>query len=295
MSPSKKRSKKKDNGPRDPRNSRAVFSTGTAPLKSNPLPSAPHRINNNNNNNNNIMSSSSRRSSSSTRATTSAARGSRSSGEIYDLAFSSDDDEDPRVQDENFALDPRRVVSTITRGAELHDDEMEAVLMTSAIAHMLNRNSNATGLCFTTQELEGWMGALVDNRDAIITLAIQADGRAGPGEPTFAARMRAAIPERFSKRNRYKNLLANGLAEVYSVYTALARVVERLPPPRSNHGKALSNLVTNLARVHALCAKEMQEEQEKEKYMKSEKITGKRYYRLCLSFVIFLSYILSYH
>jgi len=56
------------------------------------------------------------------------------------------------------------------------------------------------------------------------------------------------------------------------VYKALARVVEKLPPPRSNHGKALSNLVTNLARVHALCAKEMQEEQEEEKYTKSENL-----------------------
>lgn len=276
MSPSKKRSKKKYDGPRDSRNSRAVFSTGTA---LNPLPSAPRRINNNNN----ILMSCSSRSSSSTHATTSAARGSGSSGEIYDLANSSGDDDDPRVQDDDFAIDPRRVVSAIRRGAELHDDEMEAVLLTSAIAHALNRKASATGLSFTPPELEGWMGALVDNRDAIITLAIQADGRVGPGEPTFAARMRAAIPERFGKRNKYKNLLANGLAEVYSVYTALARVVEKLPPLRSNHGKALSTLVTNLARVHALCAKEMQEEQEKEKYMKSEKITGKRYYRFCLS------------
>ena len=242
------------------------------------------------------MSSSSSRSSSSTHTMTSAARGSASSGEICYLAYSSGDDDDPRVQDEDFALDPRRVVATITRGAELHDAEMEAVLLTSAIAHALNKKASATGLCFTPQELEGWMGALVDNWDAIITLAIQADGRVGPGEPTFAARMRAAIPEKFGKRIKYKNLLANGLAEVYSVYTALVGVVNKLLPPRSNHGKALvSNLVTNLARVHALCAKEMQEEQENEKYMKSEKITGKRYYRLCLSFVIFLSYILSYH
>jgi hypothetical protein len=88
---------------------------------------------------------------------------------------------------------------------------MEAVLLTSAIAHALNRKASATGLCFTPQELEGWMGALVDNRDAIITLAIQADGRVGPGETTFAARMRAAIPERFGKRNKYKNLLAKDL------------------------------------------------------------------------------------
>ena len=71
------------------------------------------------------------------------------------------------------------------------------------------------------------------------------------------------------------------------MYTALAKVVDKLPSPRSNHGKALSNLVVNLARVHALCAKEMQEEREKEKYMKSEKLTGKRYYRSCLSFVVF--------
>jgi hypothetical protein len=208
---------------------------------------------------------------------------------------SSDEDDDPRVQDKGFALDPRRVTSVIIRGAELHDDEMEAVLLTSRIAHMLNRNASATGLCFTPQELEGWMGGIVDSRNEIIMLAMQADGRVGPGESTFTARMRAAIPEKLGKRDKTKNRLANGLAEVYAVYTALAKVVDKLPSPRSNHGKALSNLVVNLARVHALCAKEMQEEREKEKYMKSEKLTGKLYYRSCLSFVIFLSYILSYH
>lgn len=127
--------------------------------------------------------------------------------EICNRAYSSGNDDDPRVQDEDFALDLRRVMSAIRHGAKLHDDEMEAVLLTSAIAHMLNRNASATGLCFTSQELEGWMGALVDNRNEIITLAIQADGRVGPGEPTFVARMRAAIPEKFGKRNKYKNLL----------------------------------------------------------------------------------------
>jgi len=259
-----------------------VFSAGTSPLKS---PSSKEA----------------RRATTASRvvstlSTTSVARGSRASPEIVVLDSDNEDSRvDPRVHEAGFSLDPQRVLSVYSRGSGLNDEVMQDVLITSAIAHRLKKNANASDLCFIPDELMSWMDAIVKNRVEIIALAMQADQLLPAGGGTFAARMIEAIPEKLIKRNKTKNFIADHLAEAYSVYTAVARIVKIKPSPRSSTGKALIDLVTNLARVHALCAMELQEDREKEKYMKSEKLTGKCYYRLCLSFVMFLSYILSYH
>jgi hypothetical protein len=140
---------------------------------------------------------------------------------------------------------------------------MQEVMITSAITHRLKKNASASDLCFPPDELMGWMDAIVKNRVEIVARAMQVDELLPAGGGTFAARMIEAIPEKLIKRNKTKNFIADHLAETYSVCTAVARIVEIKPSPRT--GKALIDLVTNLARVHALCAKELQEDREKEK------------------------------
>ena len=265
MSPGKK--KKKHDGPRDVRHRIIVFSAGSSPLKSTASTAARHV---NRNVSSSVLSSVTHSSSSAP------------APEIFES-----DEETPRVNDSAFSLDPQRVLSAYSRGSELHDKELEQVVITSAIAHRLKKNASAGDLCFSVEELLGWMEDLVTNRLAIVALAMQADVLLPPGGGTFAARMSEAIPEKLSKRNKTKNSLSDRLAEVYSLYTALARIVKKTPLPRSHVGKALSNLVTNIARVHVLCAKELQEDQEKKSYMQSVKLSGKHHSCLRLSVVIF--------
>ena len=146
MSPSKR--KKGHDGPRDPRNRRAVYSAGTSPLKSNiPPPPSIQRVNN--------IIKSSRRSSSSTHAATAVARGSGFSLEIHDLCDDSGGEEDLRVDEAGFSIDPQRVLVAYRRGKELGDSELDDVLMKSAIAKMLKRNSSGGGLSFSIDELMG--------------------------------------------------------------------------------------------------------------------------------------------
>ena len=45
------------------------------------------------------------------------------------LLDSDDEDKDPHEHDAAFALDPNRVLSAYSRGAELNDVELEKVLM----------------------------------------------------------------------------------------------------------------------------------------------------------------------
>ena len=266
MAPVKKK-KKGHEGPRDTLHRKAVFSAGTSPIKS-PSSTAARRAT--------TASSSTSRSSSSTRSSASVARGYKSSAPEIEILDSDDEDlrVDPRVHEADFSLDPQRVLSAYSRGSGLNDEVMEEVMITSAIAHRLKKNASASDLCFPPDELMGWMDAIVKNRVEIVALAMQADELLPAGGGTFAARMIEAIPEKLIKRNKTKNYIADRLAETYSVYTAVARIVAIKPSPRSSTGKALIDLVTNLARVHALCAKELQEDREKEKYMKSEKLTG---------------------
>jgi len=51
------------------------------------------------------------------------------SAEVFVLLDSDDEDKDPHEHDAAFALDPNRVLSAYSRGAELNDVELEKVLM----------------------------------------------------------------------------------------------------------------------------------------------------------------------
>ena len=197
MSPSKR--KKGRDGPRDPRNRREVYSTGTSPLKSSPPPPSIQRVVNYN-----IMSS--QRSSSSTHAAT-ANSGSGFSLEIHNLCGDSGDEEDLRVDEAGFSIDPQRVLAAYRCGKELGDLEFDDVIMKSAIAKMLKRNSSGGGLSFSIDELMGMMADLVGSRDDILALAERADMRVLE-ETYFAKRLREAIPDTCNKRNSLKNILA---------------------------------------------------------------------------------------
>jgi hypothetical protein len=110
----------------------------------------------------------------------------------------SDDEDsrvDQRVHEAGFSLDPQRVLSVYSRESGLSDEVMQDVIITSAIAHRLKKYANASDLCFTPDELMGWMDAIVNNRAEIIVLAMQADELLPAGGGTFAARMIEAIPE----------------------------------------------------------------------------------------------------
>ena len=278
MSPSKR--KKGHDGPRDPRNRRAVYSAGTSPLKSNiPPPPSIQRVNN--------IIKSSRRSSSSTHAATAVARGSGFSLEIHDLCDDSGGEEDLRVDEAGFSIDPQRVLVAYRRGKELGDSELDDVLMKSAIAKMLKRNSSGGGLSFSIDELMGMMADLVGSRDDILALAERGDMRAL--EATyFAKRLREAIPDTLNKRNSLKNILAENLAEVYTARLDITKLHVTIPSSRSKSGKALSNFIATLGRVHVLCAKELQEEGEKVRYMKSVKLTGECRAIVCVYPLLYL-------
>jgi hypothetical protein len=117
------------------------------------------------------------------------------------------------------------------------------------------------------------MADLVGSRDDILALAERGDMRAL--EATyFAKRLREAIPDTLNKRNSLKNILAENLAEVYTAILDITKLHVTIPSSRSKSGKALSNFIATLGRVHVLCAKELQEEGEKVRYMKSVKLTG---------------------
>jgi hypothetical protein len=116
MAPSHK--KKRGDDPRDPRHRRVVLSAGSSPLKSPPL--------------NGGMSCCVEQqyivagcSSSSAQTMTVGLR----SAEVFVLLDSDDEDKDPHEHDAAFALDPNRVLSAYSRGAELNDVELEKVLM----------------------------------------------------------------------------------------------------------------------------------------------------------------------
>ena len=101
-------------------------------------------------------------------------------------------------------------------------------------------------------------------------------------ETYFAKRLREAIPDTCNKRNSLKNILAENLAEVYTVILDITKAHVKIPSSRSKSGKTLSNLIATLGRVHVLCAKELQEEGEKVRYMKSVKLTGEYRALVCV-------------
>jgi hypothetical protein len=127
----------------------------------------------------------------------------------------------------------------------------------------------------------GMMADLVGSRDDILALAERANMRAL--EATyFAKHSREAIPDTLNKRNSLKSILAENLAEVYTVILDITKLHVQIPSSRSKSGKTLSNLIATLGRVHVLCTKELQEEGEKVRYMKSVKLTGECRTHVCV-------------
>jgi hypothetical protein len=173
----------------------------------------------------------------------------------------------------DFTMNPELAMAAM--GQE--DMVFEDVLMKSAIAHRLKKNTSSRDLSFTITELLNMLQALIDNRDEIIALAVLSDRSLPSHVERFAPRLEQALPAKLSKRRSCKEPMADSLAEIYFLWKDIARcpdVALALPHERTKLGSALSDFTVALVRVHTFCKAELEAERSTRKALKSEQISG---------------------
>ena len=180
----------------------------------------------------------------------------------------------------NIILNPELAMAAMDQVNDANDEQVfQDVLMKTAIAHRLKRQSSSRDLSFTIIELTNMIQALIDTRREIIEFAVLFDHSRPSHTNPFAPRLEQALPAKFSKRQAYKEAMVDTLTEIYFLWKDIARcpdVASTLPHERTKLGSALSEFTVALVQVHTFCKAELEAERNTRKALNSERISGEK-------------------
>ncbi len=102
-------------------------------------------------------------------------------------------------------------------------------------------------LSFTPQQLEDLFQSLIKNSCKLLEFAAHADSHRPLGAVQLAPQLGEALPIELFKKLKYKEVMANRLAEIYFIWREIARcpqVSNSLPHVRTKLGSALEDIKT---------------------------------------------------
>jgi hypothetical protein len=124
---------------------------------------------------------------------------------------------------------------------------------------------------------------------------LEFDVRANSHQPSRAVRLapqlREAILDKFVKKLKYKEVMADRLVNIYFIWqqvTHCPQVSVFLPPMRTKLGTVLEDFTLSLVCVHIFCKAELEEERNTTKALRSKKISGEYFYISILLFNLLL-------
>ncbi len=138
-------------------------------------------------------------------------------------------------------------------------------------------------LSFTPQQLKDLFKLLIENQHELLEFAVRADSHRPLQAVQLAPQLGEALPIKLSKKLKYKEVMADGLAEIYFTWREVAcclQVLNSLPHVRTKLGSALEDFTLSLVRVHTFCKAELEVERNTTKALWSEKIYGELFFTL---------------
>ena len=162
------------------------------------------------------------------------------------------------------------------RGDEEPEDvQVKRALLKSRMIKLMKRNSNANFLGFPAEHYKSLLFGLLGPspeflcRDELIAMALQADPSG-----VLMGNMRKALPTKLSKRDSYKNAMAELLVDIFFVIQdVITSPTVTLLPPHLALAKGLSTFLADLVRVRKFSSHMLANETAVSKVQRSEPIT----------------------
>ena len=187
------------------------------------------------------------------------------------------DDSPPAVAEggEHPGEHPLELLVAYRGDEEPEDVQIQRVLLKSRMIELMKRKSNANFLGFPADHYKSLLFGLLGPspeflcRDELIAMALQADPSG-----VLMGNMRKALPTKLSKRDSYKNAMAELLVDIFFVIQdVITSPTVTLLPPHLALAKGLSTFLADLVRVRNYSSHMLANETAVSKAQRSKPIT----------------------